>query len=97
MFGLTNRTIHIHRCQELFDIKTDSYGNPLKHKLRLVLQGNTQHYGESYFEVYAPATTPEAISILFFVATQLDWGLRQFDFSTAYLNAPSTKRYMRTH
>ncbi len=79
---------HIHRCHELFDIKTDNYGNPLKHKCRLVLQGNTQRYGESYFEVCAPVTTPEAIRILFSVATQRGWGLRQFDFSTAYLNAP---------
>ena len=79
---------YIHRCHELFDIKTDNFGNPLKHKCRLVLQGNTQKYGESYFEVYAPVTTPEAIRILFSVANQRDWGLRQFDFSTAYLNAP---------
>ena len=47
---------------------------------------------ESYFEVYAPVTTPEAntqaIRILFAVATQRDWGLRQFDCSTAYLSAP---------
>ena len=78
----------LHRCHELFDIKTDNFGNPLKHKCRLVLQGNTQKYGESYFEVYAPVTTPEAIRILFSVANQCDWGLRQFDFSTAYLNAP---------
>jgi hypothetical protein len=79
---------HIHRCHELFDIKTDNFGNPLKRKCRLVLQGNTQKYGESYFDVYAPVTTPEAIRILFAVTTQRDWGLRQFDFSTAYLNAP---------
>ena len=81
---------HIHPCHELFDIKTDNFGNALKHNLkcRLVLQGNTQKYGESYFDVYAPVTTPEGIRILFAVATQRDWGLRQFDFSTAYLNAP---------
>ena len=79
---------YIHHCHELFDIKTDNFGNPIKHKCRLVLQGNTQKYGESYFEVYAPVTTPEAIRILFSVANQRDWGLRQFDFSTAYLNAP---------
>ena len=71
---------HIHRCHELFDIKTDNFGNPLKRKCRLVLQGNTQKYGESYFDVYAPVTTPEAIRILFAVATQRDWGLRQFEF-----------------
>jgi hypothetical protein len=65
---------HIHSGHELFDIKADNYGNPLKHKCRFVLQGNTQHYGESYFEVYAPVTTPKAIGILFPVATQRDWG-----------------------
>ena len=39
---------HIHRCRELFDIKTDNFGNAVKHKCRLVLQGHTQKYGESY-------------------------------------------------
>ena len=41
---------HIPRCHELFDIKHDNFGNLLKHKCRLVLQGNIQKYGKSYFE-----------------------------------------------
>ena len=56
--------------------------------MSLILQGNTQKYGESYYEVYAPTTSPEGIRLIFALACARGWDIRQFDFSTAYLNAP---------
>jgi len=75
----------------LFDIKVDNFNRPLKYKARIVFEGNTQRYGESYYEVYAPVSTPDGIRILLALATEWDCGLRQFDFSTAYLNAKLTE------
>ena len=49
--------------------------------------GNNQTYCDSYYEVFTPTTTPEGIRTFFAVACARDWDIRQFDFSTAYLNA----------
>ena len=79
---------NILKTRILYDVKTDNFGNPVKHKCRLILMGNKQTYGDSYYEVFAPTTTPEGIRTIFAVACARDWDIRQFDFSTAYLNAP---------
>ena len=70
----------------LYDVKTDNFGNPVKHKCCLILMGNKQTYCDLYYEVFALTTTPEGISTIFAVACACDWDIRQFDFSTAYLS-----------
>jgi hypothetical protein len=85
------------RTNTLFDLKTDNFNVPIKHKTRIVVQGNMQKYRETSYEVYAPASTPTLYAHFFAPATESNWGIRQFDFSTAYLNAPLSEKFQRKY
>ena len=76
------------KARPVYKIKRDSHGNILKFKVRIVVKGYLQKFGISYFDVFAPVSTVDGIRVLISLATQRDWGIRQFDVSTAYLNAP---------
>ena len=76
------------KARPVYKIKRDSHGSILKFKVRLVVKGYLQKYGISYFDVFAPVSTVDGIRVIIAIATQRDWGIRQFDVSTAYLNAP---------
>ena len=53
---------------------------------RLVARGFTQvHHGLDYDETYAPVTRLETIRLLFAMAVEKDWEIRQIDVKTAYL------------
>ena len=53
-----------------------------------MVKGYLQKYGISYFDVFAPVSTVDGIRVIIAIATQRDWGIRQFNVSTAYLYAP---------
>ena len=82
------RDKQILKARPVYKIKRDSHGTILKFKVRVVVKGYLQKYGVSYFDVFAPVSTVDGIRIIIAIATQRDWGIRQFDVSTAYLNAP---------
>jgi hypothetical protein len=81
------RDKQILKARPVYRIKRDSHGTILKFKVRVVVKGYLQKYGVSYFVVFAPVSAVDGIRIIIATATQRDWGIRQFDVSTAYLNA----------
>jgi hypothetical protein len=81
-------SVQVLKARPVYKIKRDSHGNILKFKVRIVVKGYLQKFGVSYFDVFAPVSTVDGIRVLISLATQRDWGIRQFDVSTAYLNAP---------
>ena len=48
-------------------------------------RGYTQVFGVDYTETLAPVTRLETLRLLFAVAVQMDWEIRQIDVKTAYL------------
>jgi hypothetical protein len=76
------------KARPVYKIKRDSHGSILKFKVSVLVKGYLQKYGVSYFDVFAPVSTVDGIRVIIAIATQRDWGIRQFDVSTAYLNAP---------
>jgi hypothetical protein len=45
-------------------------------------------YKNTVFLIFAAVSTVDGIRIFIAIATQRDWGIRRFDVSTAYFNAP---------
>ena len=83
-----HKSIQILKARPVYKIKRDSKGDIIKFKVRVVAKGYLQKFGISYFDVFAPVSTVDGLRIIISIATQRNWGLRQFDVSTAYLNAP---------
>lgn len=91
VYDIVNRphkSIQILKARPVYKIKRDSIGDIIKFKVRVVVKGYLQKFGISYFDVFAPVSTVDGFRIIICIATQRNWGLRQFDVSTAYLNAP---------
>jgi hypothetical protein len=72
----------------VFKTKTNSAGEVVRYKARLVVQGFTQVEGIDYFETYAPVANITTVRTLLAAATAMDWELQQMDVDTAFLNAP---------
>lgn len=70
----------------VFHIKHDKKGNILKYKARLVAQGFSQRFGESYFDVFAPVGRFESLRMVISLGKKLGWVIRQGDVKSAYLN-----------
>ena len=73
-------------CKWVFKLKRDADGNVACYKARLVARGFTQAYRINYMDTYAPVTRLETIRLLFALAVEKDWEIRQIDVKTAYLN-----------
>jgi Reverse transcriptase (RNA-dependent DNA polymerase) len=70
----------------VYTIKTDTAGNYVKHKARLVARGFEQIYGINYTETFAPVVSHESIRLLCGItARQPEWGIYQTDFKNAYI------------
>jgi hypothetical protein len=72
----------------VFKTKTNSAGEIVRYKARLVIQGFSQVEGIDFFETYAPVANIITVRTILAVATSLDWELEQMDVDTAFLNAP---------
>jgi hypothetical protein len=72
----------------VFKTKTNSAGEIVRYKARLVIQGFSQVEGIDFFETYAPVANIITVRTILAVATSLDWELDQMDVDTAFLNAP---------
>ena len=72
-------------CKWVFRIKRNADGSIARYKARLVARRFTQVYGLDYDETYAPVTRLETIRLLFTIAVEKDWEVRQIDVKTAYL------------
>ncbi|EIW70982.1 hypothetical protein TREMEDRAFT_27045, partial [Tremella mesenterica DSM 1558] len=73
-------------CKWVFKVKTDSEGNLLKYKSRLVAQGFSQIPGVDYEETFAPVGRSGSLRILLTIAATEDLEIRQADVEGAYLN-----------
>ena len=69
----------------VYRVKYDADGNISRYKARLVARGYTQVLGVDYNETFAPVTRLETLRLLFAMAVQRDWEIRQIDIKTAYL------------
>lgn len=70
----------------VYHIKHDEKGKILKYKARLVAQGFSQRFGESYFDVFAPVGRFESLRMVISLGKKLGWVIRQGDVKSAYLN-----------
>lgn len=70
----------------VYKLKRDANGEISRFKARLVARGFTQVFGTDYLDTYAPVTRLETIRLLFALAVENDWEIRQIDVKTAYLN-----------
>lgn len=70
----------------VYKVKYNANGEIARYKARLVAKGYTQVNGLDFNETYAPVTRLETIRLLFGLAVEKDWEIRQIDVKTAYLN-----------
>ena len=72
---------------EVYDLKLDKDGKPIKRKYRICAKGFMQKKGVDYFNVYAPVIDPEVMRMVFVVAAELGLIIEQFDFTAAFLTS----------
>ena len=78
----------------LYKIKHDEHNNPIKFKARYVVRGFMQQHGIHYEETYAPVASHNSIRMLLSLVAVYDLELKQFDFETAFLNAPLEETFV---
>jgi Reverse transcriptase (RNA-dependent DNA polymerase) len=82
--------------QWVFALKTDSDGQVIRYKARIVVLGNHQRPGIDYKETFAPTVAAQTLRTFIAVAASRNLATAQLDVSTAYLNAPVTEEiFMR--
>ena len=72
-------------CKWVYRLKTNSAGEVIRHKARLVARGFSQTYGVDYKETFAPVTRLETLRLMFALAVERNWEIRQVDVKNAYL------------
>ncbi|XP_070025485.1 uncharacterized protein [Nicotiana sylvestris] len=70
----------------VFRNKLDEYGNTIRNKARLVVQGYNQEEGIDYDETFAPVARMEAIRILITFASHMKFTLFQMDVKSVFMN-----------
>lgn len=73
-------------CKWTFKAKTDTSGNVVRFKARLVAQGFAQKYGTDYDEVFAPVAKQTTFRTLLAIATKENLIVQHVDAKTAFLN-----------
>ena len=76
---------HVIDSKWVYRIKYDADGNISHYKAQLVACGFTQVFGVDYTETFTPVTCLETLRLLFALAVEKDWEVRQIDVKTAYL------------
>lgn len=83
-------------CRWVFNIKRDEFGNPIKHKARLVAQGFSQQYLVDYNETFAPVSRMTSFRAIAAISNQFNLMLHHMDVKTAFLNGTLHEEiYMR--
>jgi len=72
-------------CKWVYRVKLDSAGEISHYKARLVARGFSQTYGVDYKEMFAPVTRLETLRMIFVLAVEKDWEIRQVNVKNAYL------------
>ena len=75
------------KCKWVYAYKTKPDGNLDRFKARLVAKGYSQTPGTDFHETFSPTVKYESIRLALAVAATTGMELRQFDITTAFLNA----------
>jgi len=84
-----DRKVRILPIAEVYDIKCGKDGKPIKRKYRICAKGFLQVKGVDFFSSYAPVIDADVLRMCYAVAAELQLEVEQFDFTAAFLNAPS--------
>lgn len=84
-----DRNVRILPIAEVYDIKFDMHGKPVKRKYRICAKGFRQIKGIDYHNCYAPVIHADALRMSFCIAVELGLKSLQFDFHAAFLHAPN--------
>lgn len=71
----------------VFATKTNNQGEVYRRKARLVAKGFSQKEGVDYFETFAPVMSHISLRLILALCAVLDYEIKQFDVTTAFLNA----------
>jgi hypothetical protein len=73
----------------VFKAKLDEFGNVLRFKSRVVVQGCGQRPGTDFDgeQLFAPVCAYSSLRMMLSLACQLDWDIHGYDVSNAFLNA----------
>ncbi len=82
---------HIHEGRLVFSEKIGSDGEVVKKKVRLVMKGYTEIWGEDYWNTYSPTLGCNSLLSLLAYATAQDLEIHQMDAVAAYLNSDLTE------
>ena len=84
------------KCKWVYAYKTKPDGSLDRFKARLVAKGYSQTPGTDFHETFSPTVKYESIRLALAVAAKTEMELRQFDITTAFLNALlQTELYMQ--
>ena len=84
------------KCKWVYAYKTKPDGSLDRFKARLVAKGYSQTPGTDFHETFSPTVKYESIRLALAVAATTEMELRQFDITTAFLNALlHTELYMQ--
>ncbi len=82
---------HVHEGCLVFSEKIGSDGEVVKKKVRLVVKGYTEAWGEDYWNTYSPTLGCDSLLSLLAYATVKDLEIHQIDAMAAYLNSDLTE------
>jgi len=72
-------------CKWVYRMKLNEAGEIIRYKARLVARGFSQTYGVDYKDMFAPVTHLETLRLMFVLAIQQNWEIRQIDVKNTYL------------